>query len=265
MSNQSDAEELFELLDISVRYCGDLKEIYSECVENHQNLKKQSAPEDKIEDAFHLCMKYGFKYLQEKFRILWFETTERERTFRYYRPDWDYFSPTDFELLVQCVLYFLEDKTYALTKASHDNGVDLQHQETIFQSGLSFGMAKTVVQCKLYHNSVSVTEIRDFFGVITAQVALGYFFTTGTITKSGIKFMESANRSSFANMFHFVGRKEFRELIELASIVIESWDDYAESPEDDEEEILSKINTAKKKAAAIILRQSSSSSQLNLF
>ena len=265
MSNQTDLEKSFDLLDTSVRYCDGLKDIYLKCVKDYQALKTQVASEDEVESAFHLCMRCGFRYLEFKFGVLWLETMKEERVLRHFRPNWNYFNATDFELMVQCVLYFLEDKTYALTKASHDNGVDLQHQETICRSGSSIGVAKTVVQCKLYHNSVSVAEIRDFFGVITAQVATGYFFTTGTLTKSGSKFIESANRSSFANMFYFVGREDFRELVKLASIVVESWDDFEQCSKDEEKEILLKIEAAQKRAASIIFRQPASSPQLNLF
>ncbi len=112
-----------------------------------------------------------------------------------------------------------------LTPGSHDRGIDLFHKQ-VFRSASTTAVVRTIVQCKLYRGAVSVADIRDFFGVMTAEIAEGYFFTTGQITSAGIQFIANANKSSYANSFRFVDRDRLDQLMGIGVSILELWQEF---------------------------------------
>lgn len=165
-----------------------------------------------------------FQWLIEKFDGFWFSGAEVEAHIQNTWSESTCFSPLDFELLVKHILFLVDGDRYLLTKKSHDEGVDLIFEEIVDRNHSTY--ARKIVQCKLYRGYVPVSEIRDFFGVMTARVAEGLFITTGRLTSQALQFLPLANESPHANRLHVVAGEDFRRLIEdvrkLKSLILES-------------------------------------------
>jgi predicted helicase len=132
------------------------------------------------------------------------------------------FGPIDFETLVQAVLSLIEDKHYQRTPASKDGGVDLFFEEKMDLEDWDFSaLIRTVVQCKLYRGYVSISDIRDFFGVMSAQTATGLFITTGKITSAAESFIGIANSSPHSNRFHGIAHSQWNRVLSLAERIYE--------------------------------------------
>jgi hypothetical protein len=219
--------------------------------------------------AREMSLIYKLYYLRQKLHSFWLEDN-LQALVRKHRPLWEFFTPTDFEQLVQVLLYFVEGTAYELTKSSHDRGIDLICESRVgYESGFN-GISRRVVQCKLVRRSVSVADIRDFFGVVTANVAEGYFFTTGTLSPAGADFIHSANLSPYANRLHFIGGEKFQHLLGLSFEIAEIWDDYwCSSDEEEASEILQEVKEPTLRALQILRaplpQKGSSPGQMSLF
>lgn len=139
-------------------------------------------------------------------------------------PDLPRFDARDFEVLVQELLTVVDGDAYALTPASHDQGIDLRFTECVDPNWDAY--ATTYVQCKLYRGSVPVSEVRDFFGVMAAHTARGLFVTTGSLTAQGSAFVPTANGSPHANRLHVLAGEHLRKALsavdELAHAIVDS-------------------------------------------
>ncbi len=89
--------------------------------------------------------------------------------------------PSEFEIYIAELLKRLGYSTWAVGK-SHDGGIDVE----IEKDGV-----KSYIQCKKYvSSSVSVGEVRDFYGAIADKLAQGkaYFITTNKFTLEAERF-----------------------------------------------------------------------------
>jgi len=154
-----------------------------------------------------------FKWLLAKYEVFWFASFETEVFVKETWPDLPCFSALDLELLVKHMLYLIDGDNYLITKASHDQGIDLSYEECLDPNFGAF--AKTIVQCKLYRGYVPVSELRDFFGVMTAHVAKGLFITTGNLTSQGTRFHPLANESPYANRLYIVSKQQLADLLDI--------------------------------------------------
>lgn len=168
---------------------------------------------------FDLVMSSQFRWLHEKFLALWYKKTAFDDFLTRTRPQYGLFSPTDFEELVQSVMYLLLGKYYETTKNSHDEGIDLIITEQFITHGAEFS-ATSIVQCKLYRDPVPVSEVRDFFGVMVSRTATGYFFTTSLLSNQAVsKFLPMANASSMANKLHIVTKENIWQLFNICRVM----------------------------------------------
>lgn len=266
---QSKLEQFLQIMDADAEVCTAMRDLFLYCKKRHEDINAVSRYQYEKDDALSLYMSYGFNYLSEKFRCFWFDEEELEMIVRRNRPHYDLFSPDDFEMLTRFLLYLIEGRNYQMTQGSHDKGIDLAYEKKLDFVGGS-GVFRNVVQCKLYRGSVSVVDIRDFFGVLTARVAEGYFFTTGQLTNAGLQFINMANQSSYANKFYFVGKKQFIQLLDMGSAIVQLWDDYrkvadVDALEDEAVASLINIEMAQKQAIAIIRAPVQATAQLTLF
>lgn len=108
----------------------------------------------------------------------------------------------------------IEEKSFALTQRSHDQGIDLEFIEVLDQNLGAY--AATLVQCKLYRGFVPVAELRDFFGVMAARTATGLFITTGRLTAQGNEFVPLANASPHANRLYVLDATSLRSALDAA-------------------------------------------------
>ncbi len=186
------------------------------------NLAAETEKQISDNDPFTLWLAsaVGAHWLFAKFDAFWFTSAATEVYVRETWPDIPCFSSLDFELLIKHLLYLIEERTYSLTKKSHDEGIDLVFEECLDTNYNAY--AKTVLQCKLYRGYVPVTDIRDFFGVMAAHTATGMFFTTGELTTQAEAFIPRANSSLFANRFHIISRERMTEFLEIGRELAET-------------------------------------------
>lgn len=217
-----DEDRSLTILDAMDDYCKSMKKTCLEIEHLYERTKRTGGDEN----CLLLLMRCVFRRLDQKFRAFWFDSEAAETLIRQIRPNWDYFTPLDFEVLVQSMLYLVENRAYLLTKGSYDRGIDLMYEESVFFGEEKAGVSRNVVQCKLYRGSVSVSEVRDFYGVLTANVAEGYLFTTGSLTKSGTDFITVANQSSYSNAYRIVEKNKFEVLLTVCRAIADLWDEY---------------------------------------
>jgi hypothetical protein len=203
-------------------------------------------------------------WLFAKFDAFWFKTATTEAYVRETWPDIPCFSSLDFELLIKHVLYLIEERTYSLTKKSHDEGIDLVFEECLDTHYNAY--AKTVVQCKLYRGYVPVTDIRDFFGVMAAHTATGIFFTTGELTAQAEAFIPRANSSPFANRFHIVSKEQMTDFLAIGRELAEKPFDSRTGDDDTDEDLLAEeIVKLQRKGSNLIRKARPSEAQKSLF
>ena len=92
-------------------------------------------------------------------------------------------TPEEFEVAVG-KLFQEMGYNLTVTKKSGDGGIDLDG----FNLGLGGG--RVVVQCKRYMDTVSVSAVRDLFGVVASDNSIerGFLVTTGRISQAGKDF-----------------------------------------------------------------------------
>ena len=201
------------------------------------------------------------QWLLAKFDAFWFKTADLEEYIRETWTDIPCFSSLDFELLIKHLLYLLEERVYSITKKSHDEGIDLVFEEQIDLNYYAY--SKRIVQCKLYRGYVPVTDIRDFFGVMVAQVATGLFFTTGILTSQAEKFIPIANSSPAANRFHLIARNEMVQFLNIGRQLVARILDL--TPDGYDADASESINTLRHEAVALIQTIRPSEAQKELF
>ena len=171
------------------------------------------------ETWLYLVMSSQFNWLREKFSILWDKKAAFDDFLTRTRPQYGLFSPTDFEELIQAVMYLVFGKFYETTKGSHDEGIDLILTENFISHATDFSVT-SIVQCKLYRDPVPVSEVRDFFGVMVSRTATGYFFTTSALSNQAVaKFLPMANASSMGNKFHVVTDEHLWRLFDICQVM----------------------------------------------
>ncbi|MEY2633242.1 MAG: Mrr restriction system protein [Pseudomonadota bacterium] len=188
----------------------------AEHIKNLQCIAKEAEhiaqSEDSWDDGSSALL--NFPWLSHKFELFWFENPEIERLLQPRLPADAFFSPLDFEKLVQSVLLLTQDRFYRATPLTGDGGIDLIHQECIDSNWNAF--ATTLVQCKLYRGHVPISEVRDFFGAISAHTASGIFITTGKFTTQARSFLPLANNSPHSNSLHALDGQNWRTLMAIA-------------------------------------------------
>lgn len=204
-------EEFIKILDIQMETINNYRDIYFSFIDDN-NLSPET--------WFSLVMSSQFNWLHQKFLTLWHETHFNDFLSRN-RPQYGLFTPTDFEELVQSIMYLVFGKYYEVTKGSHDEGVDLIITERFKDQYSGMEISETsIVQCKLYRNPVPISEVRDFFGVMVSRTATGYFFTTSTLSNQAVaKFLPMANSSSMANRFHVISEEYLKQLFYICEIM----------------------------------------------
>lgn len=147
------------------------------------------------------------------------------------------FSFLDFEKLVQSLMYIAYDKVYLLTKGSHDSGIDLESID-YYSTGYKeiIGHGKAIVQCKFYSGYVPVNEIREFYGVLTNELSIGHFFTTGKITKMGIDFILKSNNNPINSRLHVIEKTKLTKVLKVAENLCELMLDLYEYETDDDDD-----------------------------
>lgn len=204
----------------------------------------------------------NFSWLSKKFELFWFEDPETEASLRLKLPVDAFFSPLEFEKLVQSVLLLTQDKIYRETPATGDGGIDLIYQECIDQNWNAY--ITTLVQCKLYRGYVPISEVRDFFGVISANTASGLFITTGKFTTQARSFLPLANNSPYSNSLYALDGGSWKALMKIAKdchSVIEG-----DAQTDDQVEASSKkLQMLRKLARELIVKQGNLINQASLF
>lgn len=196
-----------------------LFEIFEQTIHTYEQALKSHSKND-IEDALEDVMFAQYEYMRSKFDCLWYEDVILERILRKYAPNVSIFGAFDFELLIQALLYVLQDRYYAITSTSHDGGIDLEAREPFYFGHNAVAFATYYVQCKLYRGSVPVSHVRDFFGVITNDAAEGYFFTTGNISHTGKQFVNRANKSPYSNSLHLVTKDNLQQLLVIGDEIM---------------------------------------------
>lgn len=220
--------QLLKIKDVSNEFCQTAKDHYIFRMKYYELLRQNSSEEEDVEEAFHEMTLYHFEYLYLKYQYFYFSDINIEKIYRKYRPAYEMFNPYDFEHLVGTMLYLIEGCIYQTTKGSHDKGIDLVHETILYSETEAFGTMRNIVQCKLYRSTIPVVEIRDFFGVMTAEVAEGYFFTTGELTRSGNQFVDTARNSPWANKLHIVDNSKFKILLKYTSMISNCWQQIGE-------------------------------------
>lgn len=204
----------------------------------------------------------NFNWLSKKFEMFWFENIEIEELLKPKLPTNTIFSPLDFEKLVQSALFLTQDKIYRETPVTGDRGIDLIHKECIDPNWGAF--ATTLVQCKLYRGYVPVSDVRDFFGVMTANTASGIFITTGKLTAQTRSFLPLANSSPHSNSLCTLDGEGWRELMKIAKSCYSEIDGVDET-DAEMQEVAHRLQVLKEAARDLIHRQSPSTNQGSLF
>jgi len=194
-----------DLLIASSTYIDGLKRIASEA----EKLAKQEGCWDETSSAL-----LNFPWLCKKFELFWLENQESEDILGCNLGSDAFFSPVEFEKLVQSVLLITQDRFYRETPSTGDGGIDLIYEKCIDPNWNAY--ATTLVQCKLYRGYVPVSDVRDFFGVISANTASGLFVTTGRFTNQARSFLPLANKSPHSNSLYALDGKGWSGLLAIA-------------------------------------------------
>lgn len=251
MSNQS-----VELIAAFSKYISELENIS----QKHLAILRENG-----EECTEMEIQLNFEWLAEKYKKLWFENKEVEDYLRERLPEITFFSPVEFEWLVQGVLWFIEDRYYGTTPATNDGGIDLFHQESV-SSDFSLDLIyKTVVQCKLYRGYVPVNEIRDFFGVMTSKVATGIFITTGKFTNQANIFIPEANNSPHSNKLYCLDKQQFEKILSVAQDIRSVFQEAVEQEDDLTAGQISEINKLKHMGKKILYAKNEMMFQKSLF
>lgn len=226
-------DEYLELLDLQMQLTEEYKDIFLSLIDG--------------EESSTVIMCSQFQYLKKKFDALWSENPIFDEILIQHRPQYGLFTPTDFEELVQSIMFIVFGKYYETTQGSHDEGIDLIINENF---DASFGMvaySTRIVQCKLYRNPVPISEVRDFFGVMVSRAATGYFITTSLLSNQAIeKFIPLANSSVFSNKLYVVTKETIGKIIDICDdIASEVIDSFLSNRHIDESLITKKRKTAK--------------------
>ncbi len=104
MDDPHDLETAFEVLDSGNELLRAHRTTCLRLEESYILAKSEAGKSRDPEPHFIEWMRYRFVYLAAKFETMWFDTEKAERAFRHYRPDWEYFTPMDFEALISCLL-----------------------------------------------------------------------------------------------------------------------------------------------------------------
>jgi len=180
---------------------------------------KKRFEDEKIKSSVagdHYYLIYQYQWLSTKFKI--FDTDEMliEDYIRKEIAVDAVFSYFDFEMLIQSVMYLIFNDAYKLTMASYDNGIDLEcNDEFSFDGKTIFGQGKKIVQCKYYKGYIPVNEIREFYGVMNSEISVGYFYTTGRFTKSGLDFISKIQKAPFANHIYLIDGKKLKKILDI--------------------------------------------------
>lgn len=191
--------------------------------------------EDDESDTLVMCSQ--FQYLKQKFHALWHSKAIFDEILTQHRPQYGLFTPTDFEKMVQSIMFIVSGRYYETTQGSHDEGIDLIINEEFATHGSLIAYSTRIIQCKLYRDPVPISEVRDFFGVMVSRAATGYFVTTSTLSNQAIeRFIPLANSSAFSNKFYVVTNETLHKIIdlcdEIADEVIESFFERRSADED---------------------------------
>jgi hypothetical protein len=194
--------EYFELLDLQMQLTEEYKNIFLSIVD------------EKESNTLVMCSQ--FRYLKHKFQALWYDEPIFDEILTQHRPQYGLFTPTDFEKLVQSIMFIVFGRYYETTQGSHDEGIDLIINEKFAAHGSLTAYSTRIVQCKLYRTPVPISEVRDFFGVMVSRAATGYFVTSSTLSNQAIeKFLPLANSSAFSNKFYVVTKETLSKIIVL--------------------------------------------------
>jgi hypothetical protein len=215
--------EYFDFLDAQMEMVNHCQELFLSSIEDDES------------DTLVMCSQ--FRYLKHKFQALWYDEPIFDEILTQHRPQYGLFTPTDFEELIQSIMFIVFGKYYETTQGSHDEGIDLIINEEFATSGTLTAYSTRIVQCKLYRSPVPISEVRDFFGVMASRAATGYFITTSSLSNQAIeKFLPLANSSAFSNRFYVVTKDTLKKIIDLcddiASEVIDSILDKRPADED---------------------------------
>jgi hypothetical protein len=185
-------------------------------INNLRNTAKQAEYLARSEDCWddESSALLNFSWLSRKFELFWFDNLEIETYLRPKLPVDAFFSPLEFEKLVQATLLLIQDRFYRETPTTGDGGIDLIYRECIDPNWDAY--ATTLVQCKLYRGYVPISEVRDFFGVISANTASGMFITTGKFTAQARSFLPLANNSPHSNSLYALDGESWKALMEIA-------------------------------------------------
>lgn len=220
-------------------------------IEELRKISESSQTLEKNSDCYNesKCL-LDFEWLVLKYRWLRYENASTESYVRQELPHIELFTPTDFEHLTQCLLWIIENRYYEMTPPTGDGGVDLVAVE---QLDMNFDAYRTtVVQCKLYRGYVPISEVRDFFGVMTANIAEGLFITTGKFTSKTKNFLEMAETSPSSNSLHCIGLQQWEKALILAEKIIELLKEVNHEAADDRiEDIFAEISKHQKNAKTI--------------
>ena len=237
------------------KYIHELKRIAIEA-ENIAKLESQ------WDEEFGILI--NFPWLREKFEFFWFKSREIEDKLRTKLPDEAFFSPLEFEKLVRSVLYLTQSKIYIETPKTRDGGIDLIYKECIDQTWGAY--ETTLVQCKLYRGYVPISEVRDFFGVISANTASGLFVTTGKFTNQAYDFLPMANKSPHSNSICAIDGIVWDGLFKIAK---ECHTIMEHSSNSDTQDItlatINKIRSLRNKAQSLMQESCITASQEDLF
>ena len=97
--------------------------------------------------------------------------------------DFQSMSPREFEEAIRDFFAVMGYKL-SVTKQSGDGGIDLDGHR------MGLGGGRIVVQCKRYKGTVSVSAVRDLFGVVASDnnIEKGFLVTTGDFSRDARKF-----------------------------------------------------------------------------
>lgn len=205
----------------------------------------------------------NFSWLSKKFELFWFENPEVEASLKAKLPANAFFSPLEFEKLVQSVLLLTQDRLYLETPLTGDGGIDLMHQECIDPNWSAY--ATTLVQCKLYRGYVPVSEIRDFFGVISAHTASGLFVTTGKFTTQTRSFLPTANRSPHSNSLYALDGYAWKGLMKIAKNCHSVMESTSEADDAEMQVCARELQALRAEAEELIFREGFLANQPSLF
>jgi len=112
------------------------------------------------------------------------------------------FSDSDYEHLCRNILSVIIEKPVQVVPDGPDGGYDLFYKQHFL--GYDNFVSLTFGQCKRYHGPVPVQELREFLGILHTKFAVGYFFTTGRFTRSGIELLRENFNIDHNNLCYYV-------------------------------------------------------------